>query len=143
MSSKLFVGNLPFRATDEEIRELFAQHGLLGLAAQAVQGPLHAPGLGLEAGGDRLGLEVLAVHPAQPLQVLVAHGAHPARLDRLTEALDAYQKMRMIRAFEELGFETEVADVSHHADDLALDSVVMVRQPSADSSAAMAAARSA
>lgn len=25
--SKLFVGNLPFSATTEEVRELFAQHG--------------------------------------------------------------------------------------------------------------------
>jgi RNA recognition motif-containing protein len=27
MSSKLYVGNLPFTATEEQIRELFAQYG--------------------------------------------------------------------------------------------------------------------
>ncbi|MCP4657623.1 MAG: RNA-binding protein [bacterium] len=27
MSKRLYVGNLPFSATDEEIRELFGQHG--------------------------------------------------------------------------------------------------------------------
>lgn len=27
MSSKLFIGNLPFQATEDEVRELFAQHG--------------------------------------------------------------------------------------------------------------------
>ena len=27
MDTKIFVGNLPFSATTEEVRELFAQHG--------------------------------------------------------------------------------------------------------------------
>ena len=27
MSKKIYVGNLPFTATEDEIRELFAQHG--------------------------------------------------------------------------------------------------------------------
>jgi len=27
MSKKLYVGNLPFSTTDEEVRELFGQHG--------------------------------------------------------------------------------------------------------------------
>ncbi len=30
MSKKLYVGNLPFSATEDELRELFARHGTVG-----------------------------------------------------------------------------------------------------------------
>lgn len=32
MSKKLYVGNLPFSATDEQLRELFEQHGAVDSA---------------------------------------------------------------------------------------------------------------
>ena len=63
------------RAVGEDEDLVAVLHVLLGLAPQAIEGPLHAPGLGLEAQRQGLGLEVLAVHPAQPLEVLVGeHG---------------------------------------------------------------------
>ena len=63
------------RAVGEDEDLVAVLHVLLGLAPQAVERPLHAARLGLEAQGQRLGLEVLAVHPAQPLEVLVGeHG---------------------------------------------------------------------
>ncbi len=50
---------------------------LLGLAPEPLECALHAARLGREADGDGLGLEVLPVHPAQALQVLV--GQHGVR----------------------------------------------------------------
>jgi hypothetical protein len=59
------------RAVGQDEDLVAVEDVLLGLPAEPVEGTLHAAGVGLEAGGDGLGLEVLPVDPAQPLQVLV------------------------------------------------------------------------
>ena len=70
------------RAVGEDDDLVAVEDVLLGLAAEPLQGALHAARLGREADGDGLGLEVLAVHPAQALEVLV--GEH--RMGQLDDA---------------------------------------------------------
>ncbi len=91
-------------AVGEDDHLVAVEHVLLGLPTEAVECAPHATRLGREADGDGLGLEVLAVHPAQPLQVLV--GQH--RLRQLDHA-------RVLgTTFEQVALGTDEGDQAHH-----------------------------
>ena len=59
------------RAIGEDDDLVAVEHVLLGLATETIEGAAHASRLGLEADGDGLGLEVVDVRPAQPLEVSI------------------------------------------------------------------------
>jgi hypothetical protein len=92
------------RAVGEDDHLVSVEHVLLGLPPQAVEGPLHPAGLGLEADREGLGLIVLAVHPPQPLEVLVVEN----RLLQLDHA-------RVVGAIlQDVAFAPDEGDEAHH-----------------------------
>ncbi len=91
------------RAVGEDEDLVAVEDVLLGLAAEPVEGALHAPRRGREADRDRLGLEVLPVHPAQALEVLVGED----RVRQLDEA-------RVLRAGgQDVALATHEGDEAH------------------------------
>lgn len=79
MDIKIFVGNLPFSATDEEVRELFAAHGEVSKVTLVADRHTGQPrGFGfveMEADGGRKAIAALnnADFGGRPLRVDEAH----------------------------------------------------------------------